>query len=889
MADFDLLAVLDDGSVKRDLACTNCDFAFEPQLQANFMRGTGPAGADFMFVGHAPGDEDDAIGRAFTGANGRQFRTLLKAANIREARCRFSNCLRCAPYGKEPQKRHWKACQANLREEIQRIKPKAIVSLGARAFNWLTGFTGPRKLRRHGFPCLLAPDIYVYPILQPAALFHERDPDAYAKLRAMMVSDLKWLARKALDGTLHVADDTDLDYKTAKTVEDVEAFLAEFDDVDEVSVDMETATPDFRPSLFPHPGHRLVAIGFSYGPGHGRAVPMEARGVLSYDYWKPEELAYLFKRIGGFLRTKRRYGHNYNQFDSKWERAKFGIEWPDVSFDTQYASYILDEEKGLHDLQKVALRYTKMPPWKNMPGLSNTMKLCDYLNQDVDATARVRLELEARLNDKQRWLLFDHLIPVGRELMDMEYRGVKIDEEQLDEFIRQITSLEDDTVKAIRAMEVVQRFEVGENTTFNPNAPHHIAKILEHYLKLSLVGERTKKGHYGTDQHVLEAHFGDDFCKKTLLYKRQNKLRSNYGVGFKKQIVSGVAHTSYNITATVTGRPGSRTPNLNNLPRADRIERVGLTDLSIYKSSFVPSVPEWGIVQFDYSQIELRVLGMLSGDAGIREAYEQDLDLHSATAARAYSVPLDEFLERLAAGDSTIKGYRSAAKIVNFGLIYGKSEASLERDFVEAARIAAQKEGRPFEGPVEPTRNAQQFIAAHKKSYPDVWKWLAKQERIIRTKGFQETPFGRRRHHREFNRRAVRQAYNFPIQSAASDFIFIALARLGPIFRELGFKARPILTVYDSAVYELPLDETFWPTLELAHRVMTSLDEDFDFITVPVKVDIEAGRSWGKLYELSLEKRAIKKPCAGCGGSKEKKKSCVVCGGSGKQWIALAA
>ena len=191
--------------------CTACPLADNKLLRTNCMAGVGPLNPTFLFAGFAPGNEDDEIGKPMTGKNGRLFQDLLREARIPFESVYTTNCLRCAPYDTEPKIGHYNACKSHLKAEIERVKPKAIVAMGAQAMTWLTGQNGIKKLRRKGMPCLLAPELLVFPIIQPAQLFHAEEKDM-AKLRLSMIEDLRWLRERGEQGLLAKAEDITTDY-----------------------------------------------------------------------------------------------------------------------------------------------------------------------------------------------------------------------------------------------------------------------------------------------------------------------------------------------------------------------------------------------------------------------------------------------------------------------------------------------------------------------------------------------------------------------------------------------------------------------------------------------------------------------------------------------------
>lgn len=824
------LVSLVGGQFRTDLKCSACDLAASPELATNCMSGAGNVrNPTYFIVGHAPGKDDDRYGRPMTGRNGVLLRELLQESGIAEEECFFSNTLRCCTYETTLKERQWNACKDYLVKEILALNPQVIIASGAKAMTWLTGYTGLKKLRRQGLPCLLpVGDRLVFPIQQPAALFHvdgsygKSSQQEALELRNEMVKDLRWIKQQLETGQLSRAGDILRDYQTARTPDDVDRFFAEFEQHDVLSADLETGDTEWNPRLFPTSQGRVVTAGFSFGPGIGRAIPVYAKGQTTYLFWPDDYYPKLVQRIADLFRNKTVFGHNFPSFDQKWVRRFFGVEYCKLDFDTMLAHYILDEEKGTHGLERLAVLYTTMPPWKSSFNLADTEKLCWYNCQDVDATWRLRQIFEPELNNRQQWLLKELLLPLSSVLMDMEYRGVTVSREGFDKLNAALTEKLRAVTTRIRSYPAVKAWETQHNEDFNPNAPPQIAEVMENYLRLKCV-KQTKGKKYSTDREVLEYYSDQPFVADVEVYRRLSKLKGTYHDGLLEAIgEDGKLHTSYKLHGTVTGRPSSADPNLLNITKNATVEKV-LDDGTLVKGLFAA---EEGccLLEADYSQIELRIMACLSGDPALQEIYRLDQDVHTATASRVSHVPIDEVTEQ----------QRFKAKAVNFGIIYGQGIEGMVKRFIA-------------EGSTE--QDALEFREAHQKTFPGVWRFMENQEKLIRTQKFQETPFGRRRRYTDVTNDAIRMAYNFPIQSVASDLTLLSLIRIDLALKSLEIPAKIVLTVYDSIVLNIPFPY-FWRTASLVKQLMESLR--FPWLTVPIKVDMKAGLDWGHLKSVNL-------------------------------------
>lgn len=824
------------------------------------MSAIGPTNPDFLIVGYQPGVEDDKLGTPFSGKNGRLLKDLLQQAGIRPEQCVFTNLLRCTLFGQKPKPKHWKACQKYFIRDLERFKPRAIITLGAQTLSWLTGRSGVRQFRRCGIPCNFDTNLYCYPFQQPMAIEHAETPEEADTLRTEMVSDFLWLKSKADNDTLDQPDDVVVDYKLAESLSDVRNFLEEFNLDSPVVYDLETGDDNLNPQFRPMEGHRIVLLAFSKGPGHARAIPYKARGRTTINWWTDAELAEIKTLLTEFMATHEFVGHNAAKFDSKWIYWEFGVV-PKTIYDTELHHYLIDENLN-HGLEDCTIEYTNMVPWKP-PKLDalmkDTVELARYGCRDVDATSRIKAAMP--YNDRQKWVMENLLIPLSREFMEMELNGIAVSRENLNTYGKYIDDLMVKHSAKLKSLKVVQQYEFAENTEFNPDAPNQVAKIMEDYLKLPRL-KSTKQGNaYSTDSSVLEHYLDDEFVACIYYLKKLGKLKSTYYEVINECLKqSDTVHTSVRIDSTVTGRASSRDPNLFTPPRADTVKKTGITDPNIAKAIFVPHKGHHCLVQVDMSQIELRVLAMYSKDTNLVQAYRDGLDLHTVTAQKVFQK------------EKVNKGQRTGAKRVNFGLVYGMGESSLCARFVAAMReyyaemhskaVAAGEDPNQWIFTQTAEQEAQQtalsFLKYHKQLYPGVWAWMALQEQTIRQQGFQETFAGRRRHYYKVGAREVRQSLNYPVQCLASDLCYFALLWSNKEIRERGLDAKFVLTVYDSLIYSCHKD-VVWEVAELVKFNMEqALPAMFDFINVPIVADVEIGKDLGNMKAVDVERKTVK-------------------------------
>jgi DNA polymerase-1 len=822
-----------DGEVCTDRACSKCPLGQRPGLLSNCMQGVGATEPLLMFVGVSPNDEDDAKGAPFTGAYGRMLSDLFYEAGIVKSDYYITNAVKCA--SADPQRKHWEKCLEHMVREIERVRPHAIVTVGAAAARWLTGFA---PNRRRSYPCVLDPSIRVYTAKQPAELYHV-EGRLREELRAQMIEDLSWIKRDALGE--NKTEVIEFDYRVAKTLDDVDSFLAELETAPEVAYDFET---NFLGRPYKELGHKIVAVGFSARPGHALAIPIHAKAIVSPTYWPDGIADVVERRVANFLSRKKVFGHNGILYDSIASEVLLGVK-PIIDFDVMHCAHLIDENPP-HNLEDLTLRYVpSMDGWKQKFNTEDPKKLCEYLWQDVDATSRLRRILEPMLSPKQRKLFDTLIIPLAWRLQKMMVRGVKVNTSVLDELAGPLRQEMAALAVKLRSHDQVTAWELTNNQFFNPGSPVQVAQVMEHYFKIPRKKD-TKSGGYSTDDEVLEANISIPFCSQLLEYRGLDKLCGTYVDGYKTAAATppSLVHTNFKML-TVTGRLSSSAPNLQNLPVIDDddLKSGALT----IKHSFTAREDGWCLLQADYSQAEYRVLASIARDENLIESFRKGYDVHAATAARLFGVPVDQ----------VTKVQRVEAKRVNFGLVYGQGEKGQIAKAVAAAEATARKQKRKLSRKeyLAIEESVRRNIQGHRDAFPNVWKWMAQQERIIETRGVQETPTGRRRHYAKVDNRAKRQGLNFPVQGLSADITNTALIRCSDVLEGSGIAAFPVLTVHDSIIFEVREDLVF-DVADIVQTVMQGVK--FPWLLVDMVADLEAGYSWGQMHDIDVKNRCFK-------------------------------
>ena len=492
-----------------------------------------------------------------------------------------------------------------------------------------------------------------------------------------------------------------------------------------------------------------------------------------------------------------------------------GISLKGTLFDTMIASYLINPNRQTHNHEEVTLEYLSRREKSLNEVIGKRKSLAEvpideaasYAANAVTTTFELKELLFAMLEEENlERVYFDIEMPLIHVLADMEEAGVKIDSETLRHIAKELERELDGIQKRIY-------FLAGEE--FNINSPKQLSRVLFQNLGFQPT-KKTKTG-FSTELSVLEELAeSHDLPRELLNYRSLNKLKTTY-VDTLPQIVNPTTrriHTTFNQTATATGRLSSSEPNLQNIPvRGNWGKRIRETIIA-----------EDGniLLSADYSQVELRILAHLSQDKGLLDAFRNDLDVHTRTASELFGIPPDKVTSNM----------RRIAKTVNFGVIYGISPFGLS----ETLSISREE--------------ARKYIERYFERHPGVKMYIEEVIESAKSNGYVLTLFGRRRSIPELRNQnsAIRQqgerlAINSPIQGTAADIIKIAMTRIWRSFREHGVKAKMILQVHDELLFELPINE-----LDRTREVVREKMEKAVELSVPVKVEIGHGKNWAEAH-----------------------------------------
>jgi DNA polymerase-1 len=571
----------------------------------------------------------------------------------------------------------------------------------------------------------------------------------------------------------------------------------------EVSFDTETTSIDANNA-------ELVGLSFSVKTNSGWYVPVPPSAI--------QAKAILAKFQPLFDEVDRTWiGHNikYDMLVLKW----YGTEIKGRLFDTMLAHYLIEPE-GKRNMDWLSAKYLNYEPihieeligkkGKNQGNMRDVEpeKVKDYAAEDADVTFQFKDIFAPLLKKYDVQRVFDEVeVPLVPVLADMEFEGVRIDMDFLNEYSR---VLEEEARKHEEAV-----YEAA-GVRFNLGSPKQLGEVLFEKLNLDPKAKKTKTGQYATGEEVLSKLANEHTVAADIIaYREYTKLRSTYVDALPLLInkKTNRVHTTFAQAIAVTGRLSSNNPNLQNIPiRTERGREI--------RKAFIPRDENHILVSADYSQIELRIVAAISGDPAMCEAFLQNKDIHTATAAKVYKVEESE----------VTKDQRRKAKSVNFGIVYGQSAFGL----AENLRI--------------PRAEAKEIIDNYKVEFAGVTRYMDEMINFAREHGYVQTIMGRKRWLRDINSAnftvrglAERNAINSPIQGTAADMIKLAMVRIHEAFKNHGFQSRMVLQVHDELVFDVVKEEleAVKPVIIESMQAAMTLPNN-----IPIIAEIGEGMNW---------------------------------------------
>jgi DNA polymerase I len=554
----------------------------------------------------------------------------------------------------------------------------------------------------------------------------------------------------------------------------------------------------------------VVGLSFAIKPHEAYYVPMPAekdRAMEVMERFRPFFESEHVIKIGQNIKYDLHILKNY------------GISLKGKGFDTMLAHYIIDADMR-HGMDFLSANYLQYEPvsietligkkGKNQLSMRNVdlEKIKEYAAEDADITLQLKQLFAPMLSTANGEKLFAELeMPLVEVLCNMEREGVRINSVFLNDYSVELT-------KEITELE--KRIYELSGLTFNIASPKQLGEVLFDHLKLDPKAKKTKTGQYQTGEDVLQKLSEHEIVRYILEIRQLQKLRSTY-VDALPELVhkkTGRVHTSFNQAVAATGRLSSTAPNLQNIPiRTDKGKEI--------RKAFISRNDDFVLLSADYSQIELRIIASIAEEENMIEAFRHGLDIHAATAAKVYGIPLEE----------VTPAQRRNAKAVNFGIIYGQTPFGLS----QSLGIARSEAGA--------------IIDAYFVQYPKIKQYMDDTINFAREHGYVQTLMGRRRYLRDINSKnftvrgfAERNAINAPIQGSAADMIKMAMINIHHKLQQSTESikhSKMILQVHDELLFDVHRSE-----IDLMKTLVKTEMEKAMSLKTPVIAEVGVGENW---------------------------------------------
>jgi DNA polymerase-1 len=802
--------------------------------------GQGNLNANIMLISEAPGYNEVVDRKPFVGKAGQLLRKNLEKVGINTKDVYITNVVKCRPpQNRTPKPNEIKACSEYLIEEIKKVKPKVIASLGNIPLKYLTGNSGVTKLRgseiwSDEYNC------WILPIYHPSYVVRFAGK---AKQHGEFCSDLGKLNRLTdKKNSIEIKENYKIINNLTKLKKVIDLLLKQ----KEVSFDLETDKLEYFDNT-------ILCATFSFKERTAIYVPIEDKR-----YWKTkEEIKTVFKELKRFFESNVKKIAQNGKFDNQHLLSK-GIKVNNFYFDTMVASYLLDEE-GLNHLSNLANIYTNMGNYKDELGdyikgkkkikiiekvkakktllgecyinketyKNSTIwdapldKLVSYACKDADTTFRVYKKLKILLKEQNLDKLFYKiLMPLIRVIEQMEFRGIKLDKEYLDKiaskFVLAIDKLESKIQEDKNIKKAKDKLELEK---LNINSPIQLRTLLFDILNLAPV-RKTKKGNVSTDNTTLE-----ELTKKHRIkvlediqaYRKVCKFYSTYIKDYQKIAKEAKeAHTNYSLTRTRTGRLSSSKPNLQNIPKRD-------TEAKIIRKAILAR-EGYTLVECDYKQLEFRVFAHCVGCLKLIEMAGKE-DIHRSMASKIFKISEDKisdkqrFLAKGAVFGGIMYGGGSNVLVSSFGISYNEAEKILNEFYYE---------------------------------FPKVKIYINNQIKFLKENQYVVNIFGRRRrlsdiYNSDEGKRNVakRQAVNAVIQSSGADIVYIAMIKL---FNKIDSEdCKMLLNIHDAVIFEIK-DNLLDKKIKEIYTIMNNPLK----LKVPLVVDVEYGKNLGEMKKYNI-------------------------------------
>lgn len=871
-------------AVKR---CTDCELSDNTDKPCLFGRGS--KDSVIMFIQDCPSELESQKRKQFYGKICDKLRESIERRGIPIDDCYWTSLVKCPlkdDYGDITAKMA-SPCLDRLWAEIEVIDPDIIVPMGKQVLSRLIGSVAITKLRGNAVEKeICGKTRVIMPIIHPRLAMKKPLYKTY------ILKDLDNLADLYENGFKQVSG---VEYTYCETKENAIEVIQKFQNSEWLCFDLETTgTNPFDKAS------KIVCISLCDKPHTGVTIPLFHRESPIVGDDRLEVIAELKKLLEN---PKIKKIAQNGKFDIKWLKYWLDIDVANFCFDTMLAHYLgVSEEAGSQGLKAMAWEFTDMGGYDNdLDEYRSTLPkaiqynydyipweiLRRYAAADVDCAFRMKDILYPIIYGNPKWkvLMDEFLMPASIALRDIEIGGMFMNPEVAAMYKQSYQAERDRIVnklyqfpevleleregrdkwaervaiqqipKKLRTPEEAQKFEDYKrykDYTFNFGSQAQLKELLFNRLGL-VTSVRTKKNELSCSKDALKEMAKQHELPEIMIELR--KIDTLQGMFIEKlptlRDEKGLLHSTFNIIGTKTGRMSSEDPNFQQLPRktGDIFSfQYHNEPKALFPSRFNFNGKRNGcILQFDYSQLEIRVAGMISKDQNLLHVYQSGEDLHKATASKVWHMPIEEVTSDL----------RTQAKAVNFGVIYGKSGSTFGMDL-----FYGNKEGQTLD--VQEARElGSKLVKDYLSAFPGLSQWIKDTVKLAKKQGYVETMFGRRRRLPDLKSsifslkaEAERQAVNAPIQGTGSDMTLKSIILIQDYINSHKLKSKMICTVHDSLVFDVYFPE-LQELFEVIKHTMEHVHEPYIDSPVPILAEAEMGETYGSIFEVDSVKSII--------------------------------
>lgn len=831
------------------LECEACPLRKEENLNPQ-IEPHGDPNAKIYVLGEAPGREEDEKAEPFVGPTGKLLKgslsrvvlkthgmtpetsTIKDLNEITYSFIRFNNTVRTRPpRNREPTWQEMECCRPSVEADIEAVKPNIIIGVGNVPLRWMFDQDGITKWRGRLIPVKVGShSCWFYPVFHPAGLLRQRFKGPRGKVikspnEKVFDRDILWVLKnhkKLPSPTIPELDEilTGIEY-TEDDFELVNYWLSEIEEWPIASIDLETN--GLRP--YAKDG-RIISISFSNGE-KSYAFPLNHRESK----WTDEQLEFLLARLRKIFSRNRQFIFHNASFDLEWLLFNLGnsIARKSVCHDSMAQAYVLDTRQGMLSLDFLCLQYFGF----------NLKAISDINIKKIEDEPLDKLLKYNALDTKYTFKLFE----LQQDIIELEgledvykeqirripttvltqLKGLDVDQAVVEKFNSKLEKSIEDIRTEISSLDVIKKYQNITNTEFNPASPKQVGDVLHNYLNRK-EGYRGENASYTTASDVLEK-IDHPLAKCVHNFRTEAKLLNSFVRGLRANggkylHPDGKLHPNFNTMFTATRRLSSSNPNGQNFPSRHRKEI----------RSQVHAPEGHLLVACDYGQIEARVIGMASEDKFLCKALWENYDIHMEWAERiAHAYPARVGGKKFLSDKQAMKNLRTDVKNqFVFPLFYGSWYKSVAADTHIPENVCRQLE--------------QEFW----ELFEGVHKWQESLSQFYEEHYYLESMTGFK-YHAPLDRNKL---YNYPIQGTASDIVVDAMNKLSEYSTETGQEQfQAILNIHDDLTFALP-EKSIDKDLEII--IDTMLGCDFDFISVPLAIEVSIGPNWYNLDDFGV-------------------------------------